>query len=87
MRDIEQNHKEAMTLIDSLQEALVEKELELKTYKEALQKIAAPQYGLQSIIEDYSIDTPEYYKSSSDYFSSLVRRFQAQARKALSHDK
>jgi hypothetical protein len=53
------------------------------SYKQALEKIAQPTYGLQSIQEDYPDDTKDYYKSLSSYYSTLVFRYQQIARTAL----
>lgn len=53
------------------------------TYKNALEKIAAPTYGLQEIMEDHPEETMEYYKELYEYYASLTFRYQKIARIAL----
>ncbi len=52
-------------------------------YKEALEKIAQPTYGVQGIQEDYPDDNIDYYKALSSYYSKLVFRYKQIARTAL----
>jgi hypothetical protein len=58
-----------------------------KSYYAALQLIAAPQYGLQSISEDYDIDSLEYEQACNRYYAGMVRRFQTLARSAINGEK
>jgi hypothetical protein len=53
------------------------------SYKEVLEKIAKPNYGLQAIQEDHPEETMEYYKELSDYYASLVFLYQKLARDVL----
>ena len=56
-----------------------------KRYYEALERIAANQYGLQSIMEDYpDTDSVEYLKAALNYYTWLVNTYQATAREAIS---
>lgn len=55
-----------------------------KVYYEALESIAQPQYGLQSIMEDCpDPDSKEYLEAALKYYQSLVYRFQNKARESL----
>ncbi len=55
-----------------------------KRYYEALQRIAANQYGLQSIMEDYpDTDSVEYLKAALNYYTWLATSYQATARSAI----
>lgn len=51
--------------------------------REELEKIAANQYGLQGIIEDYGDDTNAYNYHASKYWASEVDRLKKIARQAL----
>lgn len=57
-----------------------------KTYHDALAQIASAKYGLQTIQEDYDIDSPEYDKARADYYCRLVNVYQKIARETLSHE-
>ena len=54
-----------------------------KLYFEALQLIAAPTYGIQSIMEDYEIDSIPYLEAALSYYYKLVTSYQATARSAI----
>ena len=54
-----------------------------KAYYEALQRISAPTYGIQSIQEDYETDSIEYLRATHSYYYSLVTSYQAVARSAI----
>lgn len=53
------------------------------TYKEALENIVKPKYGLQGIYEDHSEETLEFYKELYEYYSSLAKQYERLAREAL----
>ena len=55
-----------------------------KAYFEALERIAAPTYGLQSIQEDYpDTDSVEYLQAALKYYTRLATSYQATARSAI----
>jgi hypothetical protein len=55
-----------------------------KRYFEALEKIAEPQYGLQSIMEDYpDTDSVEYLAAALAYYTHLANWYQRIAREAI----
>jgi DNA repair ATPase RecN len=56
-----------------------------KSYHEALERIAANQYGLQSIMEDYpDTDSVEYLQAALKYYTRLANSYQKTAREAIS---
>lgn len=55
-----------------------------KRYYEALERIAASQYGLQSIMEDYpDTDSVEYLQAALHYYTRLTNLYQKTAREAI----
>lgn len=52
-------------------------------YRIALEKIAAPKYGLQGIIEDYSHDSNKYNYYALKYYIKLCRQYENIAKEAL----
>ena len=55
-----------------------------KAYFEALERIAANQYGLQGIMEDYpDTDSVEYLEAALNYYTRLVNLYQKTAREAI----
>jgi len=57
-----------------------------KLYRETLEKIAAPTYGLQSIHESHEHDTIEYYHELSEYYRSRAYEYQKLARDAINNE-
>jgi hypothetical protein len=58
-----------------------------KHYFEALEKIAEPQYGLQSIMEDHpDTDSTEYLVAALAYYTRLANLYQKIAREAIKND-
>lgn len=55
-----------------------------KRYYEALERIAANQYGLQGIMEDYpDTDSVEYLEAALNYYTRLATSYQKTAREAI----
>lgn len=56
-----------------------------KSYHKALEYIAANQYGLQGIMEDYpDTDSVEYLQAALKYYTRLANLYQKVAREAIS---
>lgn len=59
---------------------------EIDRYRKALEFIAAPKYGVQSIQEEYGIDSEECRDALLKYYSDMTYSFQRIARKTLQDD-
>jgi len=51
--------------------------------RKALQHISDLTYGIESIMQDYEIDSIEYFQAAHSYYYSLVTSYQAVARSAI----
>jgi len=72
-----------LDIVTKADDALTAAQQEIARLREALERIAAHQYGLQNVADDHGHDTNSYNFHAMKYWSELARHQQSAARKAL----